>query len=264
MADDPRYSQLKMAAKVVIFLNTPQNQTHMAPWAPLLTHIAATSLQFEPQLLRGVEKWLQGNASSLQKVALAFRERCSKLRILSIYNSMGAVHLGSGDELTGIFTTGFKREKTLDIKGYDYHSTPKPANKDDELLKLLAKEVKSQLRLASKLDNPAATGPDTNKSGIANGKPGILGSQPDNKSVSNAVNSRGREKQIINNVTQIVSVQNQQTSFQNQQFGPESVLAPKRTGPMPQSGASSKPPVSRPPPDTRPVSNAPNSKGPDS
>lgn len=199
MADDPRYSQLKMATKAVIFLNTPQNQTNMAPWTPLLTRMAAPSLPAEPLLLRDVEKWLQSNASSLQKVALLFKERCSKLRILSIYNSVSAVQLvrpyqshclapsqnssqylandmvqGSGDELTSVFATGFKREKTLDIKGYDYHSTPKPASDNDELLQLLTKEVKWQLRVASKLDNPAATGPDAKKQSVPEGKAGRL------------------------------------------------------------------------------------------
>lgn len=128
------------------------------------------------------EVWRSGSRGtypSLQKVALFFKERCSKLRVLSIYNSIGALSLvcphhryystfarqhyanamvqGSDEELTSVFTTGFKREKTLDIKGYDYHSTPKAANKDDELLTLLAKEVRLLLRFASKLDGQATT-----------------------------------------------------------------------------------------------------------
>ncbi|KAK7909102.1 NACHT and WD domain-containing protein [Apiospora marii] len=332
MADDPRYQQLKTATKAVILLNTPQNQTNMAPWTSSLIQMAAPSLHTEPLLLMDVEKWLQGNASSLQQVALLFKERCSKLRVLSVYNSVSAVQLGSGDELSKVFATGFKREKTLDIKGYDYHSAPKPANENDELLLLLAKEVKLQLRSANlegpldphpdsrpasnavgskgrdkqvvanadKANTPSAQGqqtsirprplgtgsstapgqtrPGVKKTDVADRKrgelptcvitdiranpllEGVLGSQPDSKPAVPNIGAapRSREGPMINNkVTQIVSVQNQQTSLQKQQFGPGYSMAPNQTGPVPQNGASSKPPNDRPQPNSRPASNAP-------
>ncbi|KAK8013137.1 NACHT and WD domain-containing protein [Apiospora marii] len=230
MADDPRYQQLKTATKAVILLNTPQNQTNMAPWTSSLIQMAAPSLHTEPLLLMDVEKWLQGNASSLQQVALLFKERCSKLRVLSVYNSVSAVQLGSGDELSKVFATGFKREKTLDIKGYDYHSAPKPANENDELLLLLAKEVKLQLRSASKSDNPAATSPETKKQSAANGK---SDPHPDSRPASNAVGSKGRDKQVVANADKAntPSAQGQQTSIRPRPLGTGSSTAPGQTRP---------------------------------
>ncbi|KAK8006960.1 hypothetical protein PG989_000950 [Apiospora arundinis] len=230
MTEGPRYSQLGVASKAVIFLNTPQNQTYKDHWTPMLIRMAGTSLYTDPQLLWGVERWLQAYASSLQGIASLFKERYPKLRVLAVYNSGSpGLRAGATDELSVAFTTGLKREKMLDLRGYDYISTSKPTNVKDELLKMLTMEVKSVLRLMSKPDTKTTPGTEPHKK-TTSGLAGVKGRTVVSRPSSNTTEKRE------------VPGQEQRPSLQRKQVGSGSGVAPTSRKPVPQNVHSSKPP----------------------
>lgn len=95
---------------------------------------------------------------------------------LSLARFANNMEKGATDELSVAFTTGLKREKMLDLRGYDYISTSKPTNVKDELLKMLTTEVKSVLRLMSKPDTKTTPGTEPHKK-TTSGLAGVKGSK---------------------------------------------------------------------------------------